>query len=419
MAQRDRNSGNSMEDADKLISPEKNAPASAEVYRQMRQRFRRLSEIPKPQDKSQDKSQILTKVTIQELCSLVTLQAIRATLEDKTDEDIMEELQRAQLWLDDVLASHAKLLKREHYMRMFRLAIEKELAGTKEQWTQMEKVYMALTDPNAPDVAQRLRSTIVLVLEQNFADRLAHVSKLATERTESVQRARTLDQDANDIRSRIVDRTREIRIDHFACAVPLPSLQLRADIVDDNEGCCPICQNSYTNLSTNTVSDLLADYPVRIKYCGHVIGKACLEQWMSTPKIDEAKYPHRTCPLCRVKIEGVQAPHYPKGLRTHLRTDRIANESLREFLYGWDIEIDECMDTIAASMSEEIACEELLIVIKKMAGKTRWGYEEDEKMLKNKMQKVKEERWVWGFRGDRIWRQMRDEWMNSGTVRKG
>lgn len=140
---------------------------------------------------------------------------------------------------------------------------------------------------------------------------------------------------------------------------------------------------------------------------------------MSTPKIDEAKYPHRTCPLCRVKIEGIKAPPYPKGLKAHLKTDRIANESLREFLYGWDIEIDECMDTIAAGMSEEIACEELLIVIEKMAGKTRWGYEGDEKMLKNKIQKVKEERWVWGFRGDRIWRQIRDEWMDSGTVRKG
>jgi hypothetical protein len=34
------------------------------------------------------------------------------------------------------------------------------------------------------------------------------------------------------------------------------------------------------------------------------------------------------------------------------------------------------------------------------------------------MKKLKEERWVWGFRGDRGWRQMRDEWMTSGMVKK-
>jgi hypothetical protein len=87
-------------------------------------------------------------------------------------------------------------------------------------------------------------------------------------------------------------------------------------------------------------------------------------------------------------------------------------------IYGWDMEMDECLDTIALCMSEEIACEELLEVVKARAGKTKWGTEKDEKMLEDKLKKLKEERWVWGFRGDRYWGQMRNEWMGGGVVRK-
>jgi hypothetical protein len=370
----------------------------------MRHRYRKLSEIKTAQIKSLPQ----TTVTVHEL-----LPSAPSTLAPPADEMSRNTLQRAHLWLDDVLTSHVKLLKREHYMRMFRSAIEKEMAGAKQQWTSMEKLYMALTDPSTQDPVQRLQMTLSMINELNFAEQLTEVSKRAKQRSEGVQRATTLNQDA------IVDRTRDMKIDHFACAIPLATLKLRADVIDDNEGCCPICQNSYTDLSTNTLPDLLADYPVRIKYCGHIIGKACLEQWMSTPKIDEAKYPHRTCPLCRVKIEGVPAPAYPRSLRAHIKTNRIATETLRELAYGWDMEIDECLDTIATCMSEEIACEELLVVIKNMEGRTRWGYENDEKLLEDKLEKLKEERWVWGFGGDRVWRRMRDEWMQSGSVRKG
>lgn len=375
----------------------------------MRYRFRKLSEI----GSGQEKSQPLVNMNDHD-----ALPSPSSALAAPTEAKAVEDLQKAQIWLNDVLAGHVKLLKREHYMRMFRSAIEKEMAGAKQQWTNMEMLYMALTDPSVQVPVQRLQTTLRMILELNFAEQLADISKLAKQRSEVVQRATTLNQDANDIRSNIVDRTRDIKIDHFACAIPLATLKLRHDIVDDNEGCCPICQNSYTDLSTNTLPDLLADYPVRIKYCGHIIGKACLEQWMSTPKIDEAKYPHRTCPLCRVKIEGVSAPPYPQSLRVHIKTNRIATETLRELAYGWDMEIDECLDTIATCMSEELACEELLVVIKNMEGKTRWGYENDKKMLKDKLEKLKEERWVWGFGGDRVWRQVRDEWMESGTVRK-
>jgi hypothetical protein len=179
-----------------------------------------------------------------------------------------------------------------------------------------------------------------------------------------------------------------------------------------------VCQKSYSDLAANTAQDLLSDFPVRIKHCGHIIGKACLERWMVTPKIDAAKYPHRTCPLCRVKIEGVPAPPVPTGLRDHMNMNRRANETLRELFYGWDMEVEECLDTIVACMSVEIACEEVLAIIKRQKGKTRWGYEADENMLKDKMEQVNRQKWVWGFRGERVWRQLRNEWMKSGIVRK-
>jgi hypothetical protein len=369
-----------------------------------------------------DRSHIVEGVTVQSLRALdmqhLLHPASPSRLEARSDEEFRHDIRRAQEWLTMMLTCHDKFLSREHCTRVFRFAIEKELAGAREQWSDVERLYMVLTDPNIPDTKQRLDMAVLLVLELNLADNLAHVGKLATQRYETVQRTSELVKKANNIRSKIAERTQEDKVDHFACAVPLASLKLRPDIVDDNQGCCPICRNSYTDLSTYTLQELLADFPVRIKYCGHVIGKACLEQWMSTPKIDEAKYPYRTCPLCRVKIEGVKLPPCPQSLRKHLKTDGRAMETLKELMYCHDMEKDECLETIATCMSEEIACEELLKVIKGMAGKIKWGYETDEKTLEEKMKNLKEERWVWGFRGDRYWKQMRNEWMWSGVVEK-
>jgi hypothetical protein len=335
-----------------------------------------------------------------------------------SDSVLEEESRRAGQWIYDVLRNHVKLLGKESYLRLFRFAVEKEVAGAQDTWSEMEKLYMALTNPDLPDAKQRANMTLLLVMEHNFANRLADVGRLVSQRLEAHERATQRDSEAAEIRELIVERTPDIKVDHFACAIPLATLKLRLNIVDENEDCCPICRNSYTDLSTNTVEELQFDYPIRIKYCGHIIGKACLEQWMSTPKIDEAKYPHRTCPLCRVKIEGVPAPRYPASLKMHVKSDRRAMDTMRELVYGWDMEIDECMDTIAACMSEEIACEELLGVIKEAAGSTRWGYEKDEKMLRDKLEELKKEKWVWGFRGEGMWRLMRNEWMASGVVRK-
>lgn len=225
---------------------------------------------------------------------------------------------------------------------------------------------------------------------------------------------------ADVIFERIYDRANLSRVDQFTCAVSLSQASCTSpSIVDDNAGCCPVCHCSYTDLCTFPTRELLSDFPVRIKYCGHIVGKACLEQWMATPKIDEAKYPYRTCPLCRVKIEGVSEPRFPNGLLHHLKSSRRGHETVREFVYGWDLELADCMVAVVGCMSDEIATEALLeeIAKKRTESGNHESYEEGEQILKERMEELSKEKWVWGFRGNRVWSKLRDEWMNSGTVR--
>jgi hypothetical protein len=369
-----------------------------------------------------DVASIFDGVTVHDLYSLknqsLRFPASPPQLNNLSEQELQDDFVRAQQWLVEITGSQAKLVKREQYMRMFRSAVSKEMSGAQQQWSDMERLYMALTDPNLPDPQQRVQMAALTVLQFGFTVRLSYVSMLATQRQKAEKRVSILEEDTRHIREGFFDRSRDSCVDDFACAIPLATLKQRPDIVDDNEGCCPVCQNSYTDISTNTIEDLLADFPVRIKYCGHIIGKACLEQWMNTAKIDEAKYPHRTCPMCRVKIEGTKPPPLPKSLIKHVMSNGRATETANSMLRRFDMDVDESLDTIAKLMSEEIACEELLAVVKGLAGKTRWGHESEERIIEDKMDDLKDERWVWGFRGDRAWKQIRDEWMGSGVVRE-
>jgi len=340
-------------------------------------------------------------------------------LPPRSDAEVELEANRAKDWLVNVLRNQSQLLSREHGLRMLHSAVEKELMGAKDRWSDMEKLYMALASNDAPEPTTRLRTAFLLVLRLNFADRLADVKQLATQRCAAIELAASMDADIHKVRERIFDRMRNVKVDHFACAIYLKTLRLRPDIVDDNEGCCPVCQNSYTDLAANTPQELLADFPVRIQHCGHIIGKSCLERWMSTPKIDEAKYPHRTCPLCRTKIEGVAGPKMPMGLQKHVQTDRRATETFRYLAENWDVELEECLEVIAAYMSEEIACEEVLNLIRQAKELIGMDYDDDEeKKLRANLDELNKEKRAWGFRNNVFWKQLRDEWMDGGVVRK-
>jgi hypothetical protein len=351
------------------------------------------------------------------------------------DKEFEEEAVEARKWLLGMLDCHDKMLDREHQMRMFRSAVEKHMDGRRSDWSKKEQLYMALTEYELTTPEERLRSAFVVVLHLNLTKSLQDVSTLVAIRTERLERASTREAELLDVHENIFEKAHSIKVDHFACAIPLSLLTATANasVIDDNAGCCPICQNSYTALSAFgegveltpesgtdakppevafRIEDLLADFPVRIKHCGHIVGKACLEQWMATPKIEEAKYPHRTCPLCRIKIEGIKSPEMPQALLNQLKTDRGALETVRELVYGYGMELRECLDTMVACMSEEIACRELLA---KIGGKDK---DREEKVLRDRLHELRKEKWAWGFRGDGVWRQLRDEWMNSGVVRK-
>lgn len=338
-------------------------------------------------------------------------------LASMSDGDIDQEAEAARLWLLGMLEYQDRAMSREHELRMFRSAVEKQENGRQEDWSDLERLYMTLTDSNLASPEARLRAAFMVVFHLNYAERQEHVSKTGAKLIERLQRSSGIDAELFETREGIFERTQSTNVDHFACAIPLSLLNdtaNNASIVDDSAGCCPICQNPYTSLIDRPIEELLADYAVRIKHCGHIVGKACLEQWMRTPKIEEAKYPHRTCPLCRIKIEGVESPPVPTELLDHLKNNRRAMETVRALTYGYDMDPDERLSTISACMSEEIACTQLLSAIGWIEGEKK-----DVGVLEDKLASLEKERWAWGFRGDGIWAKLREEWMNSGVVRRG
>ena len=169
----------------------------------------------------------------------------------------------------------------------------------------------------------------------------------------------------------------------------------------EQEAACPICHNSFTDTNVFSIEELLADYPIWIKYCGHIVGKLYLKQWMDVSKIDGVKHPYRTCPLCHVQIEGGPVPAIPAILHDHRKKDIKARMNRRklEEMRGSELEIEECFDAISACMSEEIAAENLLAQISRKAEQKDRKVEVHKSYLRGSLERLRMERWAWGFRG--------------------
>ncbi|KNG51843.1 hypothetical protein TW65_01035 [Stemphylium lycopersici] len=383
------------------IVPGSHAPASTEVYYQVRQRIRNLGEMRKFRQ-GHDRLDDVLDITPGDLRKFEQLQhgssSSHTRINNMSDEEIKAEATAARNWLLGMLDFQDKVMLRENEMRLFRFAVEKQMSGQKNNYTEKERLYMALTSTKTTSSFERLRAAFLVVFHLNLAGHLKDVTDLAIVRAERLQSSADAEAERIYALESIVQKSASITVDYFACAVPLSLLTSTANstsVVDDNAGCCPICQNSYTAFAEFPIKDLLADYPVRIKHCGHIVGKACLEQWMVTPKINEAKYPHRTCPLCRVKVEGVEGPAVPHGLRKHLKKDRRSLESLHELAYGYDVTLEECIVTIVACMSKEIACTELLSEVQRNGGD-----EKQEDTLRKMLTELQKEKRLWGFRGN-------------------
>ena len=326
-----------------------------------------------------------------------------------------EEAARARDWVLNVLTCHfcLKMQSRQHDVGLLRKAVEREAIEGTEALSAKESFYLALTDPELTDTVDRLKAAFVVALRHNLVHEFSGIPRHAEHHIKRFHRIRDMKADILEIHDNMAHKVLTAKVDHFACAVPLSTVK-HSTADTDHEGACPICQNSYTGTDF-TIEELLADYPVRIKHCGHIVGRSCLETWMVTPKIDEAKYPFRTCPLCRTAIEGTPLPPIPKDLRKHLKSNRMAIETLYNIEEMADMDTEDCTDALLACMSEEIAAEELL---KETETGSLVGDDDIKCYIGVVLENLAREKWAWGFRGHATWKTLRDEWAQSGVVRK-
>ena len=324
------------------------------------------------------------------------------------------EMQAARGWLVQMLNLQARHLPRENLIRILRFAIEK----AESDWTDMERLYMALTDEEQGDSEMRMDYVFALVIHFQYATKHAHV--LGRLRECDASRIRSLQkrppqlaiQNEEAVRKRIQEKLQACKLDHFACAVPVTSITSSAC---EDDHACPICRNDYLDFTAFDIEDLISDYPVKIKFCGHVIGKDCLETWMSTPLADPAKYPYRACPLCRTQIEFEEDRRYmdvPECVQEHTDVNGTAI-----YLAG-KLKADEedCWSAILRLMSEEIVAEELLHELNR---KMKSVDGEDERLVKartvleEKLKDLGDEKLMWGFDKVLDWAKAKKEWMNA------
>ena len=63
-----------------------------------------------------------------------------------SDVETDKEAEAARIWLLGMLEYQNRFMSRQHELGMFRRAIEKQLKGRQEEWSDLERLYMALTD---------------------------------------------------------------------------------------------------------------------------------------------------------------------------------------------------------------------------------------------------------------------------------
>lgn len=324
------------------------------------------------------------------------------------------EMQAARGWLVQMLNLQARHLPREMLLRILRFAIEK----AESEWTDMDRLYMALTDEEQGEVEERMDYVFAVVIHFEYASKHAHtLGKLReydANRTRSLQKRPPQLTIRNEeiVRKRILEKLQGCKLDHFACAVPVTTIT--SSCCEDDRA-CPICRNDYLDFSTYVIEDLISDYPVKIKFCGHVIGKACLEMWMDTPLADPAKYPHRTCPLCRKQIEFEEERRYidvPECVQDHTDTNSTAIALAGKLR----AEEEECWDAILRLMSEEIVAEELLRELDRKMKVARGEYERLFKaraVLAERLKDLGDEKLMWGYNKVLDWAKAKREWMNA------
>ncbi|KAF2865793.1 hypothetical protein BDV95DRAFT_612366 [Massariosphaeria phaeospora] len=367
-------------------------PATAAVYRVVRRRFRTLDGIYKLVREAKH------AYTTQDIHMLGDTWKrykpdIGFRLQSAPLQVQLDEMQQAQAWLFAVIAYH-ETLGRGYFFPLFRFAIETD----RDKWSEVQELYMVLTD--GEDATQQIRVALAVIVHGNHASRLRDVHERANQHMEW-QAKHTITPDLVEAREAVANKSRTSKVDGFTCAVSLNTLKR------DEDRSCPICQNSHLDFSSFTLEDLIADYPVQIKFCGHIIGKSCLELWIDTPLTDPARYPHRTCPICRVQITGRDLAPPSRELQNHVRF----NASCHELKKAVWMKNSECWLAIKRMMSEETALEALRKEL--LEQKDAEDYNTKQEELDNKLNDLKPLKKALGF-GEQLWKKLRAEWQEAG-----
>jgi hypothetical protein len=325
-------------------------------------------------------------------------------------EQTRQELEQARLWLLRFTSLHARHSPRDTMSRILDSAVGKPA----NRWTDIEQLYMALTNEEHEDVKASLEYAWAVVLHYQYPENHAYaLSRLQEheDRRIRLEKKRSLPRPSQEaIRSRILHKLQSIEVNNFTCAVPISSF---VESTSDDSGACPVCRNGYLDFASFRIEDLIADYPVKIKYCGHIMGRGCLETWMKTPLADPAKYPHHTCPLCRNTIEGVELPTVPKPIQQHVEE----NQEAISLAGRLGLEDEECWDATLGLISQEIVLEELAAEVQRkmlIEGEEKECLRTLQMVLSSKLGELEEEKTMWGFRfNQEVWKQAKLEWAST------
>ncbi|PVI04345.1 hypothetical protein DM02DRAFT_611601 [Periconia macrospinosa] len=329
-----------------------------------------------------------------------------------------KECDKAKRFLKDTIKLHEKTHDKPQMVRLFRSAIEKQMDDDKKSLTDMERLYMTLTDPDDDpfeiewDAEDHIDTAFALILHHNYAD--VYEDMLEKLRDVAGREANRSLSPSQRIMRRIIEKARSTKIDTFACAAPLATIRK----LPEEEQSCPICRNGYLDTKSFSIDALIADYPHRIIHCGHIIGKECLETWMRTPLPDPARYPQYTCPICRIPLKNDTSADLPSFLYEHISK----NESVKKIKKKGDLRTKDIYGGILGCLSEEFALQELGDEIQRQWSddkilpdqKDDWN-----KTLLENIHKIRQEKTRWGFLGSGMeieWQRMGQVWMGSGTT---
>lgn len=390
------------------------------VYAEIQERLKNLLQIRRLMSKQHDRHTVqLFPLDVEYLTERFEdlYPELLFRLQTLSVDEFQGEMQLARTWLSRILLLQARHFPKENLIRILRFGIEKDSS----KWTDMERLYMMLTNGDEDEAEYRLDDAFATVIHFQYASRhetvLIKLKELDEHNKRSLSKRQmvAIDEDLDIVVARIGRKAKEANVAHFTCAVPVDATVSASSSENPLE--CPICRNDALDLDSFPVDEIINDYPVKIKHCGHIIGKECLEQWMRTPLINEAINPYHTCPACRVRLEFGDDEEDPVDVPEWIQEHTYYHRNPHHLQHKLRLDEEECHKAILDLLSDEIATEEMLGEINR---RVQAGIGDKSRLTKAKvsmerrMAMLQIEKKIWGFeREPEMWKKTRAEWMNT------